>query len=591
MSNITDALEQQAELLYQNVAGWETRTLEYIGARIKKTGRMSMTDVQQLNNMVVVKQDMDVIIKDLARITGQNVSAIEQIYGEVIDSQHNANKALYDYRNKPFVPFKNNRRLQALVKAYSRVTAGTMINLSKTKALGFVDELGRFSNIQDSLYKTLGQAVVEVSSGSTDFNTAMRRTIEQLGGSGIRVDYGSGVTRRLDTVVRQNLLYGAKQASTEYNEMIGEELGCDGIEIDWHSNPRPSHEFMQGKQYSLEGKKTIRGVTYESADAALAALEEYGCLHFKTPIICGVSEPAYSPEQLKELNRKNKEPVTVDGVTKNGYEWKQAMRRLESEARNTKDQLTMFKASGDVEGARKCRVRLKAINEKYNSIADQTGIKAQPEKMRSVGASSGSKVAKNYSKTLENSGRSGILKDANQGSIEITKHTIDNIATAKTPSMSDGLAEKLRTRHKELLKMAAEQPLNTEVGFVCDMDGNHLLKPVIGEIGEGKVRLPSQTKPYITIHNHPSGLFHSHVDFEKFLGNPLQQIASVVGNNGKVYLLVKNKNYDGLMCLMKNIEAKPDIKRAVASKDLDLYIQTMKRLFEECGLYGMEFYI
>ena len=63
-------------------------------------------------------------------------------------------------------------------------------------------------------------------------------------------------------------------------------------------------------------------------------------------------------------------------------------------------------------------MRLKAINEKYNSIAEQTGIKAQPEKMRSIGASSGSKVVKNYSKALENSGRSGIMKESSKGATQ-----------------------------------------------------------------------------------------------------------------------------------------------------------------------------
>lgn len=205
--------------------------------------------------------------------------------------------------------------------------------------------------------------------------------------------------------------------------MIGEELGCDGIEIDWHSNPRPNHVFMQGKQYSLEGKKTVNGVTYESADAALEALEDYGCLHFKMSIILGVSEPAYSPEQLDELNRKNSEPIEIDGVTKSGYEWKQSMRRLETEARKCREQMTISKAAGNKDLERKYRQRLKSINNKYYEIADATGIKAQSEKMRVYGKTVGKLDSKN---SVAKSVKDGIIntEGENMGvSIEIDEFT------------------------------------------------------------------------------------------------------------------------------------------------------------------------
>ena len=58
---------------------------------------------------------------------------------------------------------------------------------------------------------------------------------------------------------------------------------------------------MQGKQFILGKAKTINGVHFESADEALERLQDYGCQHYKTPIICGISEPRYSPEELKRL--------------------------------------------------------------------------------------------------------------------------------------------------------------------------------------------------------------------------------------------------------------------------------------------------
>jgi hypothetical protein len=371
----------QADLLFNNLVGWENRSLKYIGARLKKTGKLSPADVQKLNNMALINQDMDAIIKDLAETTGKNISEIEKIYGDVIASQHNGNKYLYDYRGKPFVPYKDNKDLQALVRAYSKTSAGTMINITNTKALGFTTKDG-FVDMKSALHNALGKATLEVATGSGDFNSAMKATIEELGGSGVRVNYGSGVTRSLESVVRQNLLWGVKQASNEYNDMIAEELGCDGIEIDWHYFPRPSHEFMQGKQFALGGSKTVNGVKYEGAAPALAALEEYGCLHFKTPIILGISEPAYSPQQMKELNDKNNALFQIGEKLLTGYECKQAMRNLESEARRIQRDIALAEGM-EFEAYREQKAkRLKAIRRKYKEIADVSGIKAQPEKMQ-----------------------------------------------------------------------------------------------------------------------------------------------------------------------------------------------------------------
>ena len=75
-------LEQQAELLANNVSGWETSVLKRLGERIKQCGKMSIADIQSFNNIAVVKQDMRAITKDLAMVTGFNASQIEKMYSE-----------------------------------------------------------------------------------------------------------------------------------------------------------------------------------------------------------------------------------------------------------------------------------------------------------------------------------------------------------------------------------------------------------------------------------------------------------------------------------------------------------------------------
>lgn len=374
-------LEQQADLLFNNVAGWEQSTLQRIGKRIGKYGKMSLADVKAINNIAVVKQDMDAITKELAKVTGYNISQIEQMYGELIEEQHLANQPLYDYRGKKFVPFKDNRELQAIARAYAKTTGETMINLAKTKALCVLGANGKPIGMQKYYTDVLDKAVMQVATGATDFHTAMRDNIIELGGSGVRVDYGGGVTRRLDTVVRQNLLWGAKHASVEYNEMIYDDLGCTGYEVDWHSNPRPSHEFMQGKQFVVGKARTINGVHFDSFDEASERLQDYGCLHYKTPIICGVSEPRYSHEELNRLNEQNVKTYNINGKDVSGYEAQQMMRRVESAIREQKSIKQTAQASGDKALVKQCNDKIKAYQAKYEEITNITGFYPETKRM------------------------------------------------------------------------------------------------------------------------------------------------------------------------------------------------------------------
>ena len=376
-------LEQQADLLFGNIAGWEQSTLQRIGKRIKKYGKLSLADVKSINNIAVVRQDMDAITKELAKVTGYNISQIEQMYGELLEEQHLANEPLYDYRGKTFVPFKDNRELQAIARAYAKTTGETMVNLAKTKALCVLGANGKPIGMQKYYTDVLDKAVMQVTTGATDFHTAMRDSIIELGGSGVRVDYGGGVTRRLDTVVRQNLLWGAKQASVQYNEMIGEELGCDGVEVDAHSNPRESHRFMQGQQYSLHGKKTINGVVYEDFEAsgASSALQDYGCLHYRTPILLGISEPRFSKKQLAEIEEQNNKEYTIGERTGNRYFWSQRMRNLESATREQKTIRDLARSSGDKVLVKKCNEKIKAYRQKYDEICNATGLSPELKRL------------------------------------------------------------------------------------------------------------------------------------------------------------------------------------------------------------------
>lgn len=415
-----EKLEEYAQKVFDRYEYFNNYTLETIARRIKATGRLSAADQQALKNIADITGDMNAITKKLAGITRMNIADIEKIYTQVITDGVNTYKPLYDFKGMKFVPFEQNEFAQQLVRNWAKQTAETMLNLSRTKALCF-DKTDMYGNVTGStplagaFENVISEAVQAISSGTTDFNTAMTKTVERLGGSGVKVTYGSGVNRSLSAMIRQNILYGAKQSAQAYDEYIGEKLGCDGFEVDAHSGCRPTHEFMQGKMYSYNGEKTVDGATYEDGAEALKALSDYGCLHFKIDVILGVSTPRYSEEELEQIRKETTELIEYNGKSKTLYEWKQTQRTFERNIRTEQQKANMFEAAGMNKKAADCKAKINAYRGTYDDMCKSVGLKPKLERMRV------------YKSNVDNSGKSGIIEGTKEKSEVPTLHYIGKI--------------------------------------------------------------------------------------------------------------------------------------------------------------------
>ena len=378
-----EELEKAAEKIFLRGNYFNDYTLKKIAERIKKTGRLNTSDQQALKNIADISGDMEDITKKLAELTEKNVADIEKIYTQVITDGVNTYKPLFDFKNMTFVPFAQNDFAKAIVTNWYRNTSAEMVNLSRTKAIGFTDGSGKFTPLRGAYQKAIDEAVIAVTTGTTDFNTAMRETIKRLGGSGVVTNYGSGVTRSLNSAIRQNILYGAKQAAQSYDEYVGKQLGLDGFEVDAHAGCRPSHIFMQGKMYSYSGKKTINDITYEDGTEALERLDDYNCQHYKTDVLLGVSKPRYTKEELKRIYKETTEPIEYNGQQKTLYEWKQKQRELERKVRSCNIQANTFETAGDKITAKEYKTAAKAYRKEYKQMSeDINGLYQRPERMR-----------------------------------------------------------------------------------------------------------------------------------------------------------------------------------------------------------------
>jgi hypothetical protein len=257
----------------------------------------------------------------------------------------------------------SNKRLRSVVSAQAELTAETIRNLSRT-------------TIDSNLYReAVSRAVHATQSGVTDYSSAIRAAVRRVAAQGLRVRYESGVTRRLDTAVRQNTLDAVRQINQKVQEQLGKELGATGYELSAHALCAPDHLHYQGRQYTLAAYDKLQ----ENLDRPIG---QWNCKHFATPIMYGITKPAYTDEQLRELENNSNEKITIDGKTRTRYEWTQVQREIETECRKEADTITLAKATGDKKLVAECNGNLNGYTQLYTHISDKAGIEPQYWRMR-----------------------------------------------------------------------------------------------------------------------------------------------------------------------------------------------------------------
>ena len=388
-----EQLEYLPERITQRLETVNQHFLQMIGDRIKEIGSMSATDIHRLEQMKAVGADLDKITAELAAISGKNAAEIKEIFDIVAaDDVKFSEKVM----GSDYIPYAENKALQQYVAALAAQSVKDYVNMSQNTAfLAMQNGQKVLTSLSKAYTNLIDDAITAVTTGQTDFHSAMRDSLKRVADSGIRTkysplkgsagktaDYASGYSRRLDSAVRQNLLWGAKQCNQGVQEQVGEEFGADGWEIDYHSSPRPSHAEMGGRQYAAGNEgKTIGGVYYPPFSEVEDLLADYGCLHRKWPILLGISEPNHSKSELKKLKTDDEKEIEFEGQKYTKYEMKQIQRKLESAARNAKDRQIIAKAAGDDELRRQEQAKINLITSKYAKVSKAAGLPTRAERM------------------------------------------------------------------------------------------------------------------------------------------------------------------------------------------------------------------
>ncbi|MDO4388497.1 MAG: hypothetical protein Q4C31_05520 [Eubacteriales bacterium] len=212
----------------------------------------------------------------------------------------------------------------------------------------------------------------------TDYASAIRGALREAGNGGLSVQYPSGLTRRLDSNLRQNVLDGVRSLNNDILDQLGNEYGADGVELSAHALCAEDHLPYQGRQFSRKA--------FEQLQASLPRpIGMWNCKHTIFPVVLGVSEPAHSPEELAAYARNSREAIEIDGRVKTRYEWTQEQRRTEAAIRRQKDVANLAKASGDDVLRREAQSHINTLQEHYARISAGAGLTQQPERAAVAG--------------------------------------------------------------------------------------------------------------------------------------------------------------------------------------------------------------
>ena len=369
-------LELLLERFYQRYNKYNTKVLEKMGEAIKKFDGVSPSVAHKIAQELKYGSDIDDLIGELSKLSGKSIKDIEEAFDIVAKENIDFAEVYAKAKNMEFIDYKNNEQLKKLVKSIANETNETFKNMSKSKAIGFVlkSENGKkiFKNLKDTYIDLIDEAVLNVTTGTSDYQSAMRRVIKQLADSGVKiheekVGYKSGYNLRIDSAVRQNVLTGIRKINLNIQEQVGKEFGADGVEISAHSPCAEDHLHIQGKQFS---KKEFAKINSNLE----RPIGEYNCRHFVFSIVLGVNQPSYSDKMLNQMNRESQSIIEYEGKKYTAYEATQVQRKFETAIRKQKDQQIIARASGNKELVGQSQNKISQLTSKYNDFSNKAGL-------------------------------------------------------------------------------------------------------------------------------------------------------------------------------------------------------------------------
>ncbi|MGN0553463.1 MAG: phage minor capsid protein [Oscillospiraceae bacterium] len=364
----------------------EKTILDDICRRIAKAGTVTDTAEWQMLRLKEMGYANDIIEQAVSDYTKKSAAEVQQLFHEAAQVSDIFYSEMYTQSGKPFVPVDENPYMQQLITAAADQTKNELVNL--TQSMGFAvrqpDGSVAFQPAAKAYQSALDLAQMQVATGTFDYTSAIRNSVKALTDSGLQfVDYASGHRNRADVAARRAILTGLSQMTGKVAERNANELETDIVEVTAHAGARPDHAEWQGRRYSLSGKSKEYPSLEEATGYGMGdGLKGWNCRHDFYPVIPGISPPAYTEEQLANIDPP---PIEYNGKTLTYYECTQKQRAMETAMRKTKREIIAAKASGDDDMFTAKSIRLRRQKEEYAKFSDKAGLLTQNERTQVYG--------------------------------------------------------------------------------------------------------------------------------------------------------------------------------------------------------------
>jgi hypothetical protein len=342
-----------------------------IASRIAEAGQLTSTAAYQIwraQNLGISQKKLQKELQKRLKVSKSQLQTLLKQAAEVG----------YDFDISRFptveaIPFDENESLQRIVETAANMTQESFENLTQT--MGFVTYDGKVTGLTEAYRKSCDFAFEKIFTGAQDYSSAIRQATKGLAEKGIQtIDYESGVHRSLEAAVRGSFMGGLGIMQEEISQQNHDDLGCDGWEISAHAGSAPDHEPYQGKQYSDAEFTRLNN----SLKRRIGTLN---CGHSAMPIIMGINDPQYTPEELAEMKRENAEGITYeDGKHYTLYEATQRQRGLERTLRKQKRKILIDEKTGDKEKLAIDQTRYVVANYEYHRFSKAAGLRLQHER-------------------------------------------------------------------------------------------------------------------------------------------------------------------------------------------------------------------
>lgn len=333
-----DATDEIVELYNQ----YTDSIIKTMALEIRGLGRLDV--IRRKANLIMsantIYKDM---IEKLAKLTKYSKKDLEELLEKAgVETLKFDDKIYKEAGFKP-APISQSPEFLQILTGIGINTQGELNNLVKTSAL----------STSNFFYNTLDQALLEVSTGAFDYNTAIYRAVKKLATYGTVIEYPTGAKTQLDVMVRRAVLTGVKDTANQFQVQRAEEFDAPFADTSAHSGARPTHAEWQGKRFCLKGSK-LKGTGkylnfYEDPfgtenKPVFEQLQDPNCRHSWYPVMFDDEEPAYTPKEIAKLNSTKVSDNRGNVYTV--YEAEQRLRYMERTVRKYKRQAKALEIIG-----------------------------------------------------------------------------------------------------------------------------------------------------------------------------------------------------------------------------------------------------